>query len=69
MRNTQRATRELLEKVKEEEENGGDIGALWMCRINSGKFGVPWKRTVEVLEKVEVRDGERGDVEVWAIDD
>lgn len=61
--------RALLERVKEIEEGGDEIGALWMCRINSGKFGVPWKRTVDVLQKVEVKEGERDDVEVWAIED
>ena len=30
------------------------IGEVWMCKINSGMFGVPWERTKEVLEGVEV---------------
>ena len=33
--------------------NGGDagkIGELWAVRINSGKFGVKWERSKEVLE-------------------
>lgn len=30
------------------------VGEVWMCKINSGLFGVPWKETVDVLEAIEV---------------
>lgn len=32
----------------------GELPQLFMCRINSGKFGVPWARTKAVLEGVEI---------------
>ena len=28
------------------------MGELVSCRLNSGRFGVPWERTREVLEEV-----------------
>ncbi|GAB7346800.1 hypothetical protein MBLNU459_g1898t1 [Dothideomycetes sp. NU459] len=36
-------------------DSGSDeaIGDLWMCRINSGLFGVPWEETKAVLEQIE----------------
>ena len=30
---------------------GAEVGDLWAVRINSGKFGVRWKRSREVLEE------------------
>jgi hypothetical protein len=36
-----------------------------MCRINSGRFGVKWERTLEVLEGIEVQEGGAGSVEVY----
>ena len=63
--NTGPAMRELLEQFKEE---GGDDKEVRMCKINSARFGVEWKRTVEVLEGIRVEDGWVGDVEVWSIE-
>jgi ADP-ribose 1''-phosphate phosphatase len=68
LRSTSRAVEELLEQVKNVEgEIGeiGEIGEVRMCRINSGKFGVEWERTEEVLSGVVVREGWRGEVGVW----
>ncbi|KAI0536627.1 ADP-ribose 1''-phosphate phosphatase [Xylaria digitata] len=39
--------------------------ALRMCKINSGKFGVPWERTEMVLGRVGVKEGYRGAIEIW----
>lgn len=69
MQNTERAMRALLEQVRNIEASGKDVGGLWMCRINSGKFGVKWGRTADVLKKVEVKEGEKEEVQVWAIED
>lgn len=41
-------------------------GEVRMCRVNSGKFGVEWERTVGVLGEVEVEGG--AVVEVWSIE-
>lgn len=44
--------------VKEEEERGREAGEVRMCRINSGLFGVPWERSKEVIEGLELGEGE-----------
>ena len=31
--------------------NGETLGQCWAVKINSGKFHVPWKRTLAVLEQ------------------
>lgn len=64
LHNTASAMRSLLREWAElrVSGNGVDIGELWACKINSGKFGVPWERTRAVLER-EVRDG-RGEMDV-----
>jgi ADP-ribose 1''-phosphate phosphatase len=54
-----------LEQVKNVEGEIGEIGEVRMCRINSGKFGVEWERTEEVLSGVVVREGWRGEVGIW----
>jgi ADP-ribose 1''-phosphate phosphatase len=36
-----------------------------MCRINSGKFGVEWERTEEVLRSVVIKEGWVEEVGVW----
>lgn len=55
----------MLQQIGELEDKGEDVGLLRMCKINSGRFGVAWGRTVRVLTAVEVREGWRGEVEVW----
>lgn len=66
--NTGPAMEDLLEQVKEKEGDGKTVAGLRMCKINSARFGVPWQRTVEVLQGIEVEEGWKGDVEVWTID-
>lgn len=59
---TRNAVRELILeevpkwnlKVKEDEERGEEVGEFWMCKINSGLFGVPWERTREVVEAIQI---------------
>jgi ADP-ribose 1''-phosphate phosphatase len=65
--NTGKAMNMLLELVKKAEEGIEDkIGEVKMCMINSGKFGVEWEKTEEVLRGVVVQQGWRGEVGVWA---
>lgn len=76
LRNTARAVKDLLRKVKaarDGREGKGkegmkvpEVGELWMCRINSGKFGVEWERTADVLQGLGVKDGEDETIQVWA---
>lgn len=63
VRNTRPAVEMLMELVGMVE--GKEVGEVRMCKINSGKFGVEWERTAEVLEGIEMRDGWRRDVQIW----
>ncbi|KAK6509143.1 ADP-ribose 1''-phosphate phosphatase [Arthrobotrys musiformis] len=50
-------------KLLGDTERGGDAdlgtaGEVHTCKINSGRFGVPWERTGRVLEDALERDGE-----------
>lgn len=59
---------ELFNAVKTEEEDGNEVSGVRMCKINSARFGVPWPRTVKLLEGIVVEEGWKADVEVWSID-
>lgn len=61
VQNTVASVKMLLELVTQAD----DITDIRMCKINSGKFGVPWERTSEALEGIELKSGWRGAVEVW----
>jgi ADP-ribose 1''-phosphate phosphatase len=65
VKNTAPAMQMLLELVKRADGEIGEIGEVRMCKINSGKFGVPWKRTSDALEGFVVEEGRKGRVEVW----
>jgi ADP-ribose 1''-phosphate phosphatase len=60
--NTRSAVEGLLEQLKEAK---GEIGEVRMCRINSGRFGVEWEKTEEVLRSVVIKEGWMGKVGVW----
>ncbi|RMZ70652.1 adp-ribose 1 -phosphate phosphatase [Pyrenophora seminiperda CCB06] len=67
--NTGPAMEMLLEMVRVvgervDGEEGG-VKEVRMCRINSGKFGVPWEKSAGVLEGIRVRKGWVGSVQVW----
>ncbi|KAI4952064.1 ADP-ribose 1''-phosphate phosphatase [Alternaria rosae] len=59
--NTKPAMEMLFELVK----MADGIEVIRMCKINSGKFGVKWERTEDVLEGIVVREGWMESVEVW----
>jgi ADP-ribose 1''-phosphate phosphatase len=61
VRNTVEAMQMLLELVSRTE----GITVIRMCKINSGKFGVPWKKTAEALTGLELKAHWRTSVEVW----
>jgi len=67
---TTTAMKDLLNQLEEwKPETGsthdtpqpGELPQLFMCRINSGKFGVPWARTRAALEGIEI-DGRKDGV-------
>ncbi|KAH8704414.1 hypothetical protein GQ44DRAFT_552171, partial [Phaeosphaeriaceae sp. PMI808] len=63
VRNTAGAMEGLLGLVASVAGEG--VGVVRMCKINSGRFGVEWERTEEVLRGIGVRAGWKGVVEVW----
>ncbi|KAK0276420.1 ADP-ribose 1''-phosphate phosphatase [Friedmanniomyces endolithicus] len=67
------AMRDLLRLVGEfnagVEAIGERVGDVWMCRINSGLFRVPWVKTRGVLEGSEVGVGDVGVVKVVSLEE
>ena len=61
VRNTVPAMQMLLELVR----LAGGVGEVRMCKINSGLFAVPWPKTTEALESIQVQDGWKESVDVW----
>jgi ADP-ribose 1''-phosphate phosphatase len=59
--NTIKAMQMLLELVSQTE----GITVIRMCKINSGKFAVPWEDTVDALASIELKAHWRASVEVW----
>ncbi|KAF2771572.1 hypothetical protein EJ03DRAFT_268690 [Teratosphaeria nubilosa] len=51
------ATGEGMRDFLAQVEDAVGVGEVWMCRVNSGKFRVPWGETRRVLEGVEVAEG------------
>lgn len=44
------------------------IAEVRMCKINSGLFGVPWEATSEVIEGVEIGEGDIEEIAVFSMD-
>ncbi|GAB7343265.1 hypothetical protein MBLNU457_1321t1 [Dothideomycetes sp. NU457] len=64
--NTGPAMSDLLRQVAEwnADDHEAKVERIWMCRINSGLFNVPWDDTKRVLETVQVPEGVPSDVTV-----
>jgi ADP-ribose 1''-phosphate phosphatase len=60
--NTVKSMQMLLELVSQVDD---DITDIRMCKINSGKFGVPWEKTEEALRSIVMRASWRTSIEVW----
>jgi len=81
---TGEAVEDLVRKVKDVNEAAGEadgkskaksgsgegdrIAEVRMCKINSGLFGVPWEATREVIEAVEVGEGDVEEIAVYSLD-
>lgn len=51
----------LLKQVKEwnaEAQQSDQIGEVRMCKINSGLFAVPWEKTKNVLDDINVSESD-----------
>ncbi|KAL9116221.1 MAG: hypothetical protein Q9227_000592 [Pyrenula ochraceoflavens] len=58
LRNTRAALESLKTQVYGLWDDGKDIGDLWACRFNSGKFAVPWEESRALLEETFGGSGE-----------
>ena len=58
------------EKAKVKSGSGGEdrVNEVRMCKINSGLFGVPWEATSEVIEGVEIGEGDIEEIAVYSMD-
>lgn len=55
-------------KSKPDSDKEDRIAAVYTCRINSGLFGVPWEATSEVIEAVEIGEGDFQEIAVISMD-
>jgi ADP-ribose 1''-phosphate phosphatase len=62
VQNTIKSMQMLLELVK---MTDGEISEIRMCKINSGKFGVPWEKTEEALQSIVLQEGWQENIEIW----
>jgi len=74
LKNTELAVRDLINQVNEwnskcgSSSKDGDgsmqmekIERIWSCKINAGLFGVPWNKTLEVLENIVLLTKDKGE--------
>lgn len=64
LENTKLAVEDLLQNIKKAEQSR-EVESLRMCKINSGRFGVEWKRTEAVLKEIVVEERSRKTIEIW----
>ena len=62
IKNTANSMQMLLELISKVTEN---VTSIRMCKINSGKFGVPWERTEDVLKGLAMQPWWPNRIEVW----
>ncbi|KAF4312895.1 Appr-1-p processing [Botryosphaeria dothidea] len=56
LENTGPAMEDLLRKLAEARKTQ-EVGEVRICKINSGLFGVPWEKTLEVLQTIKLEAG------------
>ncbi|KAF2627142.1 hypothetical protein BU25DRAFT_411216 [Macroventuria anomochaeta] len=62
IRNTVNSMQMLLELVSQVD---GEISEIRMCKINSGKFGVPWEKTEAAIHVIKLKPEWRTKIGVW----
>ncbi|KAJ4990565.1 hypothetical protein SVAN01_04012 [Stagonosporopsis vannaccii] len=62
IRNTGKSMQMLLELVSQVDD---EVSEIRMCKINSGKFGVPWEKTEEIIQGLTLKPHWRTEIEVW----
>jgi ADP-ribose 1''-phosphate phosphatase len=62
IKNTAKSVPMLLELISQVDE---EVSTIRMCKINSGKFGVSWEKTEEVLRNIDLKPHWRTTIEIW----
>ncbi|KAJ8118550.1 hypothetical protein OPT61_g485 [Boeremia exigua] len=62
VQNTGKSMQMLLELISQVDD---EVSEIRMCKINSGKFGVPWEKTEEVIQSIALKPHWRTAIEVW----
>lgn len=62
IRNTFESMQMLLQLISQVDE---EISEIRMCKINSGKFGVPWEKSEEAIKSITLKPGWRSTIQVW----
>jgi ADP-ribose 1''-phosphate phosphatase len=62
VKNTIASLQMLLELVRIGCE---EVSEIRMCKINSGKFGVPWAKTEDALKSIALQEGWRENIDIW----
>ncbi|KAG9203855.1 ADP-ribose 1''-phosphate phosphatase [Epicoccum nigrum] len=62
LKNTGRSMQMLLELVSQVDAK---VSNIRMCKINSGRFGVPWEKTEEVIKGIALKPHWRTEIEIW----
>lgn len=60
--NTGKSMQMLLELISQVDD---EVSEIRMCKINSGKFGVPWEKTEEAIQGLVLKPHWRTKIEVW----
>lgn len=66
IKNTSKSMQMLLELISQVDDQ---VGEVRMCKINSGKFGVPWEETEETIKGITLKSHWRTKIEVWEPED
>lgn len=66
VQNTGKSIQMLLELISQVDD---EVSEIRMCKINSGKFGVPWEKTRDAIQSITLQPHWRTKVEVWEPED
>ena len=62
LKNTDKSMQMLLELISQVDAK---VSTIRMCKINSGRFGVPWEKTEEVIKGIALKPHWRMEMEIW----
>ncbi|KAF2753063.1 hypothetical protein EJ05DRAFT_480773 [Pseudovirgaria hyperparasitica] len=63
--NTGPALLDLLRQIRDARNVGEDVGELRICKINAGKFAVPWEDTLKALRSLKLEPGMESEITIF----